>query len=314
MIAVYGTGAFGTAMAITLARTQPVTLWGRDASDLAEMARTRQSGRKLPGQTLPDLLTVEADVAKVSAEVGLICVPTQRLSAFLSQHARHLAGQLVACCKGIDLATGQRPSQLMLEHGTPAVLTGPSFAVDLAQGLPTALSLACSDDTAATTLQERLSSDQLRLYRTTDVVGAELGGALKNVVAIACGIVAGAGLGQSARAATMTRGFAEMQRYALTQGADPRTLQGLSGFGDLVLTCTSDASRNFRFGQALGAGAQTDPNMTVEGRATAEAILPLAREQGVDMPICETVAALVQGETDVATAIQSLMRRPLKEE
>ncbi|MEL7093339.1 MAG: NAD(P)H-dependent glycerol-3-phosphate dehydrogenase, partial [Pseudomonadota bacterium] len=176
---------------------------------------------------------------------------------------------------------------------------------------PTALTLACADSVAAQRLQEDLSTPVLRLYRTGDVTGAEIGGALKNVIAIGCGAVAGAGLGESARAALMTRGFAEMQRVALEMGAQPETLMGLSGFGDLVLTCTSDLSRNYRLGQALGRGEAFDPAITVEGAATAQA---LVARTDLDLPICAAVADLVAGRVDVAQAMARLMARPLGEE
>ena len=190
------------------------------------------------------------------------------------------------------------------------------FAADIAKGLPTALTLACSDEEAALKLQESLSTTNLRLYRTTDFVGAELGGALKNVIAIAAGIVMGAGLGDSARAAVMTRGFAELSRFATVRGARPDTLMGLSGFGDLVLTCTSDQSRNFRHGFALGKGQATDTNVTVEGVATALAVLNHVRNTEIEslLPITTMVAGVTQGQISVANAIHALMSRPLKEE
>ena len=194
------------------------------------------------------------------------------------------------------------------------MLTGPSFAADIARGLPTALTIACGDDQQGEILQTALSTPSLRLYRTTDVIGAELGGALKNVLAIASGVAMGARLGESARAALITRGFPEMQRLALALGAQPETLSGLSGFGDLVLTCTSNQSRNFRYGFALGRGDAFDANTTVEGAATARAVHQLAAKLNIDMPICTVVADLTTGKTDVATALNALLSRPLKEE
>jgi glycerol-3-phosphate dehydrogenase (NAD(P)+) len=193
-----------------------------------------------------------------------------------------------------------------------AMLTGPSFAADIARGLPTALTLATSTDGAA--LQDLLSTATLRLYRTDDVIGAELGGALKNVIAIAAGTVIGAGLGDSARAALMTRGYAEMVRLATALGARPETLAGLSGLGDLVLTCTSDQSRNFRYGRALGRGESFDPTVTVEGVATAEAVVRLAGSVGIDTPVTAMVNALALGRIALNDAIGQLMRRPLKQE
>jgi len=224
---------------------------------------------------------------------------------------------LVACCKGMERGTGQRPTQViadMVPDATSAMLTGPSFAHDIARGLPTALTLACANESIGEKLQARLTTPNIRLYRTTDVTGAELGGALKNVIAIACGVAIGAGLGESARAALMTRGFAELVKVAEMHGARAETLAGLSGFGDLVLTCTSEQSRNYRFGQSLGKGEVFDPDVTVEGAATAEALEELAREKGLDLPITRAVTALVRGELNVRDAMDMLLQRPLKEE
>ena len=197
---------------------------------------------------------------------------------------------------------------------TVAVLTGPSFAADIARGLPTALTLACADAAAGQRLQHALATPALRLYRTTDVTGAELGGALKNVIAIAAGAAIGAGLGDSARAAIVTRGFAEMARFAAARGADPDTLAGLSGLGDLILTATSAQSRNFRFGVALGQGAPFDPAITVEGAATARAVAGIAARGGIEMPISALVAGLAEGAIGVKQAMDQLLARPLKEE
>ncbi len=202
----------------------------------------------------------------------------------------------------------------LVPSAVPAMLTGPSFAADIARGLPTALTLACADDELGAILQTALSTTSLRLYRSTDTVGAELGGALKNVMAIASGVTIGARLGESARAALITRGFPEMQRLAIALGAKPDTLAGLAGFGDLVLTCTSDQSRNYRYGLALGTGTDFDQSTTVEGAATARAVRQLARDLDIDMPICTVVADLTDGTTDVPAALNALLARPLKEE
>jgi glycerol-3-phosphate dehydrogenase (NAD(P)+) len=199
-------------------------------------------------------------------------------------------------------------------RATHAILTGPSFAADIARGLPTALTLACADPAAGEALQRDLSTPVLRLYRSEDVRGAELGGALKNVIALAAGIVIGAGLGASARAALMTRGHAEMVRLAVALGARAETLAGLSGFGDLVLTCTSDQSRNFRAGQAMGRGLPVDHSATVEGVATARAAARLAAAHGIDVPVTAMVAALVDGALPLDQAIAGLMSRPLRKE
>jgi glycerol-3-phosphate dehydrogenase (NAD(P)+) len=217
----------------------------------------------------------------------------------------------------MDVATGLGPTGLIARScpdTTSAILTGPSFARDIALGLPTALTLACGGEAVGAALQAALSTPTLRLYRSTDPVGAELGGALKNVIAIGCGAVMGAGLGESARAALMTRGFAEMNRLAPALGARPETLAGLSGFGDLALTCTSAQSRNYRYGESLGRGADFDPAITVEGAATARAVLARARALGIDMPVTAAVVALVAGELRVTEAMDMLLSRPLKEE
>ncbi len=314
MIAVAGAGAFGTALAVALSREgRPVTLWARDGAQVADMAATRQNTARLPGVILPNGITVTADLADLAgAQALLLALPMQALAGFLNSHPL-TAPSIVACCKGVDLAALSGPASV-IQKARPlaraAILTGPSFAHDIARGLPTALTLAGGDEP----LQHLLSTATLRLYRTDDVIGAELGGALKNVVAIAAGVVIGAGLGESARAALMTRGYAEMTRLALALGARAETLAGLSGFGDLVLTCTSAQSRNFRFGHALGAGQAFDSALTVEGIATAQAVAHLAAQKGIDMPITAMIAALVAQKITLPLAIQALMSRPLKQE
>lgn len=310
-IAIIGAGAFGTALAVAMA-DRPLALVARNA---AQIAASRESPR-LPGVTLPDAVTV-TDTIPPDADILLLALPAQALRPWLAEHGTALQGRaLVACGKGIDLATLEGPTAQLarIPGATPAILTGPSFAADIARGLPTALTLACAEDARGHALQHALSAPALRLYRTTDVAGAELGGALKNVVAIGCGAVMGAGLGHSARAALMTRGFAEMRRLATALGAREETLAGLSGFGDLVLTCTSDLSRNYRFGQALGRGEGFDTAITVEGAPTARAALRLAGRLGLDLPVTATVAALAEGTTSVPEAMHDLLTRPLKEE
>lgn len=311
MIGIIGAGAFGGALAITLGAKQPVTLWGR--------GQTGRSIARLPGAELPALVTIADGLAQVAkAKTVLLALPAQAMRRFLADHSALFQNHnLVACCKGVDLGTGLGPTGVIAAHcpnAVAAILTGPSFASDIAKGLPTALTLACADEGAGETLQHQLSTEVLRLYRTTDVTGAEFGGALKNVIAIASGVVIGAGLGESARAALMTRGFVEMKRLALHLGARSETLSGLSGFGDLVLTCTSQQSRNFRFGAALGAGAVFDAGVTVEGVATAQAVATLARKHEIDMPVTQMVAALTQNQITLEDAIRALMSRPLKQE
>ncbi len=313
MIGIAGAGAFGTALAVALASGgRQVMLWGRDDS----LRATRQSPR-LPGVVLPEGVTVAENVSILAeSEVVLLALPMQQLRGFLSGPGASLLGSdLIACCKGIDLTTLKGPAEVMAEAGATGqlgILTGPSFAADIARGLPTALTLACAGGRAEA-MQALLSTPALRLYRTDDVTGAELGGALKNVVAIAAGVVIGAGLGDSARAALVTRGYAEMQRLALALGARAETLAGLSGLGDLVLTCTSAQSRNFAHGVALGAGKPV-AQATVEGVATARAAVRLAEGMGIEMPVSAMVARLVADEIGVAEAVRQLMSRPLKQE
>ena len=315
-VSVLGAGAFGTALAISLAGKGPVTLWARDAGD---MAKRRENTKRLPGCPFPDTLTVTDSLEEASgAEILLLAVPMQKLRSVLEEHKDALHGKhLVACCKGIELSSGVGPVSVIsqtIPDATAAILTGPSFAADIARGLPTALTLACADAKAGKYLQAELTTANLRRYRTTDTIGAELGGALKNVVAIASGAAIGAGLGESARAALMTRGYAEMQRLAAHLKAEPTTLAGLSGFGDLTLTCTSEQSRNYRLGQSLGQGTPFDSSTTVEGAATARAVDALARKAALDMPITRAVAGLLDNQLDVAGAMKSLLTRPLKEE
>lgn len=319
-IAILGAGAFGTGLAIALAQGgTKISLIARDHKDAANIQETRVNARRLPNIPLPEKVTVSANTnAMQEADAILMAVPTQALSKVLDTVKNDLgAAPLVACCKGVDLSTLQSPLSVLETNrptGAHALLTGPSFAADIAQGLPTALTLACHDERAGEHLQNLLSTPVLRLYRTTDTIGAGLGGALKNVIAIAAGIAIGAGLGESARAALMTRGYAEMTRLALELGARAETLAGLSGFGDLVLTSTSEQSRNFRYGLTLGRSEPFPKDITVEGAATARAVSKLAYQRGVDMPITATIAALIEGSVTINGATEALLARPLKEE
>ncbi len=316
MIGIVGAGAFGTALAVALARTgQSVRLWGRDPATM-DTARDTRTLPRLHGIPLPDTLLPTSDSHDLDeCDTLLLAVPMQTLAAVLSTLPLRPA-HAVAACKGVDLTTLDGPTALIRAawpETIPAILSGPSFAADIARGLPTALSLACADDDAGQFLQSALSAPTLRLYRTTDVTGVELGGALKNIVAIACGAAIGAGLGDSARAALMTRGMAEMIRLATAMGARPETLMGLSGLGDLALTCASPQSRNFALGHALGAG--TPPaQATTEGTATAEAALRLAARHDVDLPITRATADLVAGRVTVKDAMRALLDRDLTQE
>ncbi len=316
-ISVLGAGAFGTSLAISMSLTgQPVSLWARDPRD---MAQRRENLARLPGHSFPDTLSVSNNLAEACrAETLLIAMPMQVLSEFLQKNKTLFQGKtLVTCCKGIDLITGLGPAEIVQKicpEANAAVLSGPGFAVDIARGLPTALTLAVEKN--AVQLQAALSTDTLRLYRSSDLTGVALGGALKNVVAIACGLAIGAGLGESARAALLTRGFAEMNRFACHKGAHPETLAGLSGLGDLVLTATSEKSRNYAFGLALGRGdvEAAASGATIEGMSTAKAVSNIAKDNKIDMPVTNMVVAVLNGHLTIEQARDLLLLRPLREE
>jgi glycerol-3-phosphate dehydrogenase (NAD(P)+) len=317
--AVVGAGAFGTGLAIALAANGPLTLWARDSDAAITMAKTRENTRRLLNHKIPDNVFVTSDLEHVFiAETVLLAIPSQKLGDWLAKYSHRLAGKrLIACCKGIDQITLRGPVAQIEAHvpdAIGAILTGPGFAADIAKNLPAALTLACKNKDEGANLQKCLSTSTLRIYLSDDVIGAELGGALKNVIAIACGVCMGAGFGESARAALITRGFAEMQRIGRALGADPETLMGLSGFGDLALTCTSDASRNYRYGFAIGAMENSDQNTTIEGAATAVSVTNLAEYRDLDLPICHMVTELSSGKINPETALISLLSRPLRKE
>lgn len=316
-IGIIGAGAFGTALGVAIARAdRDVWLWSRNADQAQQMQEQRRNPWRLPMADFPDELHVTARMQDLSdTPTILLAVPTQQLRAVLEAHRADLAGaKLVACCKGVELGTGLLPTEVVADvipRAQVGVLTGPSFAEDIALRKPTALTLA-SGGTHQEALQRDLSTPNLRIYLTDDVIGAQLGGALKNVIAIAAGITIGAGLGESARAALMTRGFAEINRLAQARGAHAETLLGLSGFGDLVLTCTSGKSRNYRYGMAIGAGQVPDASITVEGVMTAHAVAA-----GADpdlMPVVCMVSALLNGKVGLAEAQDLLLSRPLRQE
>ncbi|MBT0957734.1 NAD(P)-dependent glycerol-3-phosphate dehydrogenase [Alphaproteobacteria bacterium KMM 3653] len=308
-VTILGGGAFGTALAVALAEVHSrVHLWARQMPQGREMPR-------LPGVILPQNVTVSPEI-EVFGPI-LAALPMSQLEGVLRAHPALAAHPIVACCKGIRPDSGLGPAGVITSvfpESAPALLTGPSFAIDIARGLPTALTLACADPALGAMLQEQLSTPRLRLYLTTDVAGAELGGALKNVIAIACGIAMGAGFGESARAALMTRGFAEMTRFAVAHGALPETLAGLSGLGDLSLTSSSEKSRNFAYGLALGRGETPDSATTTEGIATARACAARARSAGIPLPVTEATAAVLAGEISPNQALTQLLSRPLTQE
>lgn len=318
-ISVAGAGAFGTALAIALAReNNGTTLWARNKASADAMQSNRLNARYLPNANFPDNLQVSGNAnVFADAPIVLLAVPTQSLRDFLQKHQSDLKNRTcVVCCKGIEKSTGLLPSHIVKEvlpDARVAVLTGPGFAAEIAQGLPTALTLA-TDSADGQAVQNTLSTSTLRLYLSPDPLGAQLGGALKNVVAIACGIAIGAGLGEGARAALMTRGYAEMMRLAVDMGANSKTLAGLSGLGDLALTGTSMQSRNYSLGYALGQGGQMADGTTFEGVATARATVTLANRRGVEMPIAGIVAAVLEGQITIKAAAEALLSRPLKSE
>ena len=318
-VCILGTGAFGTALAIALSDTHDIHLWGRNANTVAEVEAQRENS-KLPGAVLGPAITVTSDAkaAIQGADFILSAIPLQSTHTALAGLVGYFEGQpLIGCSKGVDLTTGMGGYSILrasYPDGPVGLLTGPSFAADIAQGLPTALTLAADASQEVSSWQSELSVDTLRLYVSHDPVGAELGGALKNVIAIACGATMGAGLGESARAALITRGQAEITRCAVQLGARPETLSGLSGFGDLCLTCTSDKSRNYRFGAALGQAKPFNPSITVEGKDTALALLPIMQRLEIDMPITKAVAGLCSGTITVSQALAALMARPLRKE
>jgi glycerol-3-phosphate dehydrogenase (NAD(P)+) len=318
-IAVVGAGAWGTALANCAARAgRDVTLWARDAAMVALITTTRENPR-LPGIRLDPRVAATGAIADVKqCDAVLLAVPAQdsrTAATALSSHVK--AGvPIVTCAKGIERGTHRFMTEIIAEAipGTPhAILSGPSFATDVARGLPTAVTLACADEAIAAALARVLGSQTFRPYHTTDVRGVEIGGAAKNVLAIAAGIVAGRKLGASATAALVTRGFAELARFGRALGARSETLTGLSGLGDLILTCASPQSRNFSLGIALGEGRIPEGKLA-EGAFTARALAELASEKGVEMPIATAVAAVIDEALTVDQAIEGLLTRPFRAE
>ena len=325
-IAVLGAGAFGTALASVVAgEGDPVLLVGRDADRMRAIERTRVNEKALPGVTLPKSLgaTVDANVLS-QADTVLLCMPAQALRGALETYGSALPDKtsLVICAKGIERSSGKFLADVVeevLPDRTTAVLSGPGFAADIARGLPTAMTIASDDMTEAERLAGQVSRGTFRLYASDDVPGVETGGSLKNVLAIACGIVEGRGLGESARAALIARGLAELMRFARAHGGRARTVSGLSGLGDLVLTATSHQSRNLRFGLALGQGRSLDEVMAPgaplsEGAFTASVAATISVQKRIDMPITQAVAAILDGKLGIEDAVSTLMTRPLKSE
>ncbi len=317
-IGVLGGGAWGTALAQVAARNdQPVTLWAREDDVVASINGGRENTMFLPGIPLAPSIRATSDLAALSdCDALLVVVPAQFLRSVLSQLSADNR-PLVLCAKGIEAGTQKLVAEIARElhpDAPVAVLSGPTFAHEVAKGLPTAVTLACEDDALRDALAERLGGSTFRTYGSSDVTGAEIGGAVKNVLAIACGVVEGAGLGLNARAALIARGFAEMTRFGVARGGRPETLAGLSGLGDLVLTCSSTNSRNFSLGVGLGQGKAAaellaDRRTVAEGAATAPVLREAARAAGVEMPVTEAVCALLEG-TPVRTVVDALLARP----
>ena len=325
-VGVIGGGAWGTALAQSLRLTgRRVRLWARETEVAAEINGGHLNTAYLPGVTLDAGLEATTDIADIAGQDAVLMVaPAQHVRSVAGELARHLrAGKpVVLCAKGLEQATGKLLGQVLTEtipHATQAVLSGPSFAADVARGLPAALTLATADESLGATLASAIGSRTLRIYWSSDTIGVQLGGAVKNVLAIAAGIVDGRGLGASAHAALVTRGFAELRRFGEALGARPETLMGLSGLGDLLLTCGSAQSRNMSLGRALGQGQTLEAVLgsrrsVAEGVYTAAAVARVAAEKGVGMPICQAVHAIVQGQLTVDAAIEALLSRPQRAE
>lgn len=319
-VGVIGAGAWGTALAGVAARSgRVVTLYARDAAHAERIASSRENPR-LPGTRIADDITVTDDLAQATrADILLIATPAQHLRAAMIEVAPHLARQtpVIACAKGIEHGTHRFMTEIIAEsapHAIPAILSGPSFADDVARGLPTAVTLAARDEILASALVRALGSATFRPYHTTDVRGVEIGGAAKNVLAIAAGIVVGKKLGASAQAALTTRGFSELARLGRALGARSETLVGLSGLGDLILTCSSPQSRNFALGVALGRGEPKPAGKLAEGEFTAPVLVELAASQSIEMPVSRAVAAILAGKLTIDAAIEALLTRPFKAE
>lgn len=314
-IAVVGAGAWGTALALQAHRAGcDVSLWARNP---VALRATRRSPH-LPGQVVPDGIALPDALPGPGVDAVLLAVPTQHLRAVAGR--LDTRAPLVACCKGVETGTGLLPLEILYELHPPcagAVLTGPNFAHEVAAGLPAAAVLACADAGLRADLAAMLASPGFRIYGGDDPLGAGLGGAAKNVVAIAAGAVMGAGLGENARAALITRGLAELSRLVVACGGRAETVAGLSGLGDLLLTCTGGSSRNYTLGLALGRGEALADVLAgrsgvTEGVATAPALL--ARAARMDLPVCSAVAALLDGTVTLAGAIAALLARPRRDE
>lgn len=325
-VGVIGAGAWGTALAVSAVRAgRRASLWGRDHAALMAMAASGENAAYLPGIRLQAMPHVTADLAQVmDNRIVLLVIPAQEIRALAPLLALHLRPKqiLVVCAKGIERGTNKLMSEMAQEtmpQARVAVLSGPTFAREVAMGLPTAVTIAAPDLNVAKDLCALLSGRTLRCYASDDVVGVELGGAVKNVLAIACGIAMGRKLGENARAALITRGLAELRRLGVTMGARPETLMGLSGLGDISLSCNSQQSRNYSLGFKMGEGLslaeiEAGGHKLAEGRFTAHGLVCRAASVGVDMPICQAVDAILNNNGDIDQQITGILARPLRPE
>lgn len=321
-IAVIGAGAWGTALALACARAgRNVTLFEHDAANATHVKEKRES-LFLSGVRIDERITVAGDLADAARQPAiLLVVPAQAVRSAMTTLSPLLAPRtpVIVCAKGIERGSKKFMTEVVAEcapQAEPVILSGPSFAADVARGLPTAVTLAARDSRLASELAGAVGSAAFRPYHSTDVRGVEIGGAAKNVLAIAAGVVVGRGLGASAAAALTTRGFAELARFGRAYGAKPETMMGLSGLGDLLLTCSSPQSRNFSFGVALGRGQRPAEihGGLAEGVFTAPVLLAMARDKHVEMPISVAVAALLNEQRSVDAVIESLLTRPFRAE
>ncbi len=322
-IGVVGAGSWGAALALAAARAgREVVLWARDEDTVAAIRATREAPR-LPSVTLPGSVRATASLADLAqARALVLAVPTQALRQVCEGLALAVPAGLpaISAAKGIEQGSDLFTTDIIADAfpgSVPAILSGPSFAADVGRGLPTAVTLAAVDPYLAQALAEALSSAAFRIYHSADPRGVEIGGAAKNVLAIAAGIAVGLGYGESARAALVARGFAELRRFGAAYGASPETLMGLSGLGDLVLSCSSAQSRNFSFGLALGQGralAEASGGNLAEGAFTAGALAEMAQARGVEMPIAQAIADIIAGRGGVREAVAGLLSRPIRAE
>ena len=325
-IAVFGAGAWGTALAQAFSATHEVCLWGRDRAHLDTIAHTRENQRYLPGVRLRESLRVESDFTRAAqtADLHLVVTPLGGLRDTARElHRVQPATPLLWACKGLEAGSGRLPHEIIAEELGPnsasGVLTGPSFAVEVARGQPTAITLAAEDEGFARHWVATLHQPHLRIYANTDLIGCEIGGAIKNVIAIAAGVSDGMGFGLNARAALITRGLAEIARLAVALGGRGETLMGLAGMGDLILTCTGDLSRNRRVGLELARGSTLDDILrtlghVAEGVSTAREVVRLAQRSAAEMPICEAVDALLHQGLDARAAVERLLARDPRHE